>query len=72
MFLHVHLNYYFLAPTWEKHIPSDMCSPTWETHITSDMGSPTWETHVTSVDSAGCRHILTSLQRALKFDLPYI
>ena len=26
-------------PTWEKHIPSGMCSPTWETHISSGMYS---------------------------------
>ena len=26
------------SPTWETHIPSDMCS--WEIHIPSDMCSP--------------------------------
>ena len=24
-----------MFPTWETHIPKDMCSPTWEIHIPS-------------------------------------
>ena len=32
---HVSLVIWF--PTWETHIPSDVCSLTWETHVTRDM-----------------------------------
>ena len=43
-----------MFPSWETHIPSDMCSPTWETHIPSDMFSFTRETHIPSDMCLSC------------------
>ena len=55
---------YYVFPTEETHIPSDMCSSTRETHIPSDMCSlprkhislvmcsPTWETEEDAINCA--------------------